>query len=443
MLSIEDNETLCRVGPGTPMGNLFRRFWLPALLSREVAEPDGAPKRLRILSEDLVAFRDTGGRVGIVAAYCPHKLAMLFWGRNEEHGLRCAYHGWKFDADGYCVDLPNVADADTIKRKMGITSYPTREAGGVVWVYMGPDHLEPELPALEWTELPEPQVQVSRWLQCSNWAQGMEGEIDSSHVSFLHRANKPEHGLPDAFTSYLPGLIDGAPELTVKETPYGYVAGARRQTDQPGEYFWRVTQWLVPMFSLIANSSYPRSGRAWVPVDDDHVTTFGYMFNAERPFNDAELAELERGTFFPPRMTPGAHRLPNGYIIDTFLPDANSGNDYLIDRDIQTDGNYTGIFGVNEQDRCIQETLPAAEGNVQGSIVDRSRERLVASDVPVITARRILLDLARALEAGIEPTQAGQGDLYAVRSLAATSPHREFEPFLDAFHTRVMTLQPE
>jgi len=441
MLSHEDNERLCRTGAGTPMGNLFRRFWLPAMLSSEAPAPDSPPRRLRILGEDLVGFRDSAGRIGIISAYCPHKLAQLFWGRNEECGLRCPYHGWKFDVDGNCVDLPNVENAQNVKRKMGVTAYPTREAGGVVWVYMGPTDRMPELPGLEWTGLPESQVKVHRWLQCTNWAQGMEGEIDTSHVSFLHRHHSPDFALPPELTSYgPPAPVDGAPEITLKETGYGFVYGARRKTMAEDEYFWRLTQWLAPMYSLIANHRYPRTGRAWVPVDDYNVMTFGYCFHAERDLSEIEMQKLEEGSFFPPRLRPGSWRLDDGYIIDAWLPMANAGNDFLIDRDIQKSGNYTGIYGTNEQDRAIQESLLSIPGVRQGGLVDRSRERLVASDVPVITARKILLKLARDLEAGIEPPQPGDSDLYKVRAIAALSQHDDFEAFLSA-HRRDIELR--
>ena len=442
MLSHEDNERLCRVGPGTPMGTLFRRFWLPALLVTEVAEANSPPKRLRILGEDLVAFRDTMGRVGIVDAYCPHKLAQLFWGRNEDCGLRCAYHGWMFDVAGHCVDIPNVAAAENIQRKIRITAYPTREAGGVVWIYMGPADREPTLPAMEWTELDDDRVHVSRWMQCSNWAQGMEGEIDSTHISFLHSATLDELKLPRPFSAATPNVVAGAPHLTLRETGYGFIYGARRATTGSDEYFWRITQWLVPMFSLIANQNYPRGGRAWVPVDDDHVTTFAYMFNGERPFTEAERGALDTGFYFPPRLSPGAYALPDGYVIDTFVPSANKGNDYLIDRDLQRTGNFTGIFGTNEQDRAIQETMRGVPGARHGGIADRSRERLVGSDTPVITARKILLRLAAALEAGIEPPQATESDLYRVRAIATVSGHTEFDDFLAAHHDAVTAPSP-
>lgn len=430
MLSHEDNERLCRVGPGTPMGNLFRRFWLPAMLSTEI-EPDSPPRRLRILGEDLVGFRDSDGRAGIIDAYCPHKLAQLFWGRNEECGLRCPYHGWKFDVSGNCVDLPNVEDAANTKRKMGITGYPTREAGGIVWVYMGPKDKMPELPALEWAGLPAENVDMTRWLQCTNWLQGLEGEIDSSHVSFLHRVTEKEYELPPEFTSYgPPGPVDGAPSLTVRSTPYGFVCGSRRRTLKPDEFFWRITHWLVPFYSMIANHRYPRTGRAWVPVDDYNVMTFGYSFNAERAFTAHEREVLRKGAFFPPRITSAPYRLEDGYIIDTWIGDANAGNDFLMSRDMQRKGNYTGILGVNEQDRCIQESQRSIPGVRPGGFVDRSRERLVASDVAVITARKTLLKMVADLENGIDPPQVANPSVYKVHGTAILSKHAEFDAFL-------------
>lgn len=432
MLTREDNDRLCRTGPGTPMGNLFRRFWIPALLSCEIAAPDSPPKRLRILGEDLVAFRDSAGKVGVIDAYCPHRGAQLFWGRNEECGLRCPYHGWKFDVNGHCADLPNIQEGDATRDKISVIAYPAKEAGGMVWIYMGPPDKMPPLPAMEWTSLPVENLHVTRWLQCTNWFQGLEGEIDSSHVSFLHRALDAEHDLPPQFTSYgPPGPVDGAPKLTLKETPYGFVTGSRRRTVNEGEYFWRVTHWLAPMFSLIANHRYPRSGRAWVPVDDNHVMTFGYIFNAERAMTEEENSILDKGSFFPPRIVPGVHTLPDGYMIDTFLPQAHRGNDFLIDRAMQRTGNYTGIYGVNEQDRCIQESQRSVPGVRPGGFADRSRERLVASDVAVVTARRRLLRMIKELENGEEPEQPQHPQSYNVRAIAAVSRHDAFDNFFE------------
>lgn len=237
MLRTDANETLSRVGKGTRMGELFRRFWLPALLTSEVAKPDCPPVRLKILGEDLVAFRDTRGRVGIVQAYCSHRLASLFFGRNEECGLRCIYHGWKFDVDGACLETPNVpAGAPDIRSRVGITAYPVEERSGVVWVYMGPTEVRPPFPDIEYAALPDDHVYASRWLQRTNWSQGLEGEIDSSHISWLHRdfdkATTKQKGVGSQMTD------DAAPHIEIRQTKYGMVYGARRHHE--GAYQWRI-----------------------------------------------------------------------------------------------------------------------------------------------------------------------------------------------------------
>ena len=187
MLTQADNEMVTRTGPGTPMGELFRRFWQPVLLSSDLPGNDGDPQRIKVLGENLVAYRDTNGDVGVMDFYCPHRRAGMFFGRNEECGLRCVYHGWKFDKDGNCTDMPSEPAESNFKDKVKITAYPAKEAGTVVWIYMGPKELQPELPQFEWCTVPEGHVVVTRWLQQSNYLQAMEGEIDTSHVSFNHR----------------------------------------------------------------------------------------------------------------------------------------------------------------------------------------------------------------------------------------------------------------
>ncbi len=431
MLNNEDNELLCRVGKGTPMGNLLRRFWLPALLTSEIETPDGPPKRIRVMGEDLLVFRDSKGAVGIIDAYCPHKLAPLFFGRNEECGIRCAYNGWKFDVQGNCVDIPNLpstANAPALRQRAKLTSYPARESGGLVWIYMGPTELEPPLPGLEWLGVPPSHVQVARWIQRSNWAQGMEGEIDTSHVSFLHRS------LAAPLSPTLPSAMnDGAPVITLKETDYGFVYGARRQTETPGQYYWRVTQWFMPMFSMIPNDPgdlYPRGGRAWVPVDDEHVMIFTYSYRHGSPLAEEHRAIFAAGTGFPPPLERGAYQLPDGHVIDTFLPLATRENDYRIDRERQKTLTFAGVLAITDQDRSLQENMRSVPGSGPGKMVDRSREMLVPSDLPVITARRMLLKAAKDLARGVEPALARKPDSYKQRSVAAMSTEADFESLL-------------
>ena len=424
MLSKEENQLLTQTAPGTPMGELFRRFWLPALIPNELPEPDCPPVRLRILHEDLVAFRDTNGKVGILDALCPHRLAPLFFARNEECGLRCVYHGWKFDVDGNCVEMANEPPTSNFRDKVKIKVYPVEEWGGLIWVYMGPPHLKPELPQFEWARVPETHRHLARWLQTTNWAQGMEGEIDTSHISFLHRwmdmSQAPQRrNAQRAFT-----IVDGAPVLTLHQTDYGFVYGARRNTGN-GDYYWRVTQWLYPMWSVIAASTWPVGGRAWVPIDDENTNVFGYNYNPEAPLTEEQVEMIESGRAFPPRTTREKHMLADGTVIDHNVGVANKTNDFLIDRAMQRTVNFTGIWGVNEQDRGLQEGM--------GRIVDRSREHLGTADQATIAGRRALLRMARDLQEGIEPAIAHQGDKYRVRSLDIVSPEGDFNKFIE-FH---------
>jgi phenylpropionate dioxygenase-like ring-hydroxylating dioxygenase large terminal subunit len=314
---------------------------------------------------------------------------------------------------------------------MSIIAYPAKEAGGLVWVYMGAKDKMPAFPEFEWTHLPPNQVHTSRWIQRSNFMQGVEGEIDTSHVSFLHQ-HFDEDSSPLKGTGSDLVAFDGAPEITIKETSYGFTYGARRQLE--GKQFWRVTQWMAPMFSQIPrtpNTFDGVGGRAWVPIDDDNVTTFGYNFRVDRPFTHEELDWLNSGQVFPPRTQRGTIQLQQGQRIDTFLPVANIDNDYLIDRAAQKDINFSGIWGVNEQDRALQESM--AGGGTSPKAVDRSREHLVASDLAIVTARRVLLKMARDLQNGIEPLPAQDGKLYAVRAISRICDVADFDTFVAQF----------
>jgi phthalate 4,5-dioxygenase len=351
----ENNEIMTRVGAGTPMGDALRRFWIPALLSDELKR-DGAPARLRILGEDLVSFRDSDGRVGVVDAFCAHKRAPLFFGRNEKCGLRCVYHGWKYDVNGQCLDIPNIVPPDnyeTLVKRMSITAYDTEEAGGVVWVYMGPKDKKPALPRMEWMELPPEYVHVSRWLQRSNWLQMLEGELDSSHISFLH-VSDPSAGA-DLNRGFNYAARDGRPTIFIRETDYGFFYAARRTFED--QYYWRISHFLQPVWSSVSPASpenYYCNGRGACPVDDYNTVTFSYRYRVDRPLDDADMEEITSGRWFPPQMTRGTVEMPNGYCIDTFLPTQRKGNDYRIDRELQRTQSFSGIFGINTQDRAIQ-----------------------------------------------------------------------------------------
>jgi phthalate 4,5-dioxygenase len=422
MLTREDNELLCRVGPGTPMGELFRRFWLPALLAEELPEADCPPVRLRLLGEDLVAFRDSRGTVGVLDAHCPHRGAGLFFGRNEEAGLRCVYHGWKFDAAGSCVDMPSEPAESNFKHKVSVAAYPTREAGGVIWVYMGPAELEPAMPDLEWNRVPDGHHMVWKWYQETNYLQGYEGDIDSSHSSFLHSYLKPEESTNGGTISPTLKAMDKSPKLSVAETDYGIYYGARRAIGD-GQYNWRLTQALVPTYSMIPFITYPAGGRAWIPIDDDRTMTFYWSFNPEQALTDEDLAMRRTGRAFPPEVIPG-----------TFTAVRNKSNDYQIDREIQQTKTYTGIWGVNDQDRAIQESM--------GPIYDRRKEHLGTSDLAIIATRRVLLRTVKDLQQGIEPYLAHHPEAYAVRSLDVNTPLENLSDVVREFGDRLRTEVP-
>ncbi len=398
MLSQADNEYVTRTNAGTPMGEFIRRFWLPALLSEELPAPDCDPLRLRLLGEDLIAFRDTSGQVGLLASNCPHRGASLFFGRNEESGIRCVYHGWKFSIDGTCVDMPNEPAESDFKSKVKAVAYPTHERGGVVWAYMGPPELMHEVPDLEWSLVPAEHRFISKRLQQSNYLQAIEGGIDSSHISFLHSTFDPADRPLNSTGGAIPRFVaeDKHPRFEVLSTGYGHLVAARRDAG-PDDYYWRVSQYLVPVFQMIpAQKGGPVSGHAWVPIDDENCWAWSMTWHPDRSLNEAELAQYRSGT--------GIHARVDA----RYRPLANKDNDYQIDRQVQRTRTFSGIRGIGEQDMACQESM--------GAIYDRTQEHLGSSDTAVIAMRRQLLALARQLEEGVEPSMASRPDLYRVRS---------------------------
>jgi len=405
MLSREENELLTQTNAGTPTGEYFRRFWLPVLLPTEVPTPDCPPVRVRLLGEDLLAFRDTNGRVGLVDEFCAHRRASLFWGRNEECGLRCVYHGWKFDVSGTCVDMPNEPAEYGFGNKLRTTAYPTREYGGLVWAYMGPRGHEPELPKLEWARVADNQRYVSKRLQETNYLQAIEGGIDSSHSNFLH-ASLDAFRVTDSYVERVKNsgtlrakyhLLDKAPRFTVKKTDYGLVIGVRRNAEED-RYYWRLTQFLLPSHTMIPyEKGLAIHGHCWVPRDDQTCWVWTISWNPEAPLSAEEWKTIRDETFVHAQVDPV-----------TFRPVRNKENQYLLDREKQRTANMTGIHGFASQDQAIQESM--------GPVVDRTRERLGTSDTAIIAARRLLLQEIRELGQGREPFTARHGDVYWVRS---------------------------
>jgi phenylpropionate dioxygenase-like ring-hydroxylating dioxygenase large terminal subunit len=403
MLAHEDNERLTRVGPGTPMGSTMRRYWIPALLAWELPEPDCPPVRVKLLGEELVVFRDTRGRIGLLEERCPHRRASLYLGRNEECGLRCVYHGWKFDVDGRCVDMMNEPEEMAFAHKIRATAYPTVELGGVVWAYLGPPQRRPAVPQFAWTRAPATHRHVSKVIQESNWLQGLEGGIDTSHAPILHRVLSADSTRP-GFKPMDPFVRGKAPILEVDLTDYGYRYAGLRPLEG-GHVHVRAYHFVLPFHQIRPSrfdGSFPRTaGHVWVPMDDETTMVYNWEHSTTEPFSEED--RLER-------------RLGNGPLdVDqsTFRSRRNRENNYLQDRRVQRTETFTGIDGVNVQDRAVQESM--------GSIVDRSREHLGPADKAVIQARRLLLQAVRTVEAGgtppgVEPTY------YALRPAEAVLP---------------------
>jgi len=272
-----DNQFLTRIGPGTPMGDLLRQYWVPALQSTDLPAPDGAPLRVRLLGENLVAFRNTEGRVGLLNHVCPHRCASLFFARNEENGLRCLYHGWKFDIEGRCVDIPNEPPGSKLTEQIRVTGYPCVEKKGIVWAYLGPNRDNPPpLPELGWALVEPMRRGALRYQRACNWLQAMEGDFDSSHLSFLHLALDPKlQGTaenPQAGIDYYRNLarMDKQPLLEVQDTDVGVVYGARRDAE-PGKFYWRVTQFMLPFYTSVPGFGGKNRDKVWVPLDDEHT----------------------------------------------------------------------------------------------------------------------------------------------------------------------------
>ena len=269
MTSQRDSDVLRHTGADTAMGELLRQYWLPAAMSSEL-KADGDPVRLILLGEKLVAFRDTNGKVGVFDHRCPHRCASLFFGRNEEGGIRCVYHGWKFDSDGNCLDMANVPPHQDFKHKVHAKAYKTAERSGLIWVYMGDAKEAPELPDIEATLQPEEDLTISFVQRECNWVQALEGDIDTSHLGFLHlgAVSKKVYDPGDTDQNT---VANRAPEYVVRDTDFGVSYGAYRPSEDGGTY-WRYAHFLFPCWTLPPINPFDINvlARAWVPMDDTH-----------------------------------------------------------------------------------------------------------------------------------------------------------------------------
>ena len=394
MLSKENNERLTRVGPNEPMGRLMRAYWIPASFADAVAERDCPPVRVRLLGEDLVLFRDSAGKLGLLEEACPHRLASMFYGRNEGGGLRCVYHGLKFDVTGQCVDVPCVPRSTTpeqlahIKRTMRIASYPCIERAGLIWTFMG-DGAPPPFPDLEWTLVPDTHRYTSRHIQECNWLQALEGGFDAPHLTFLHGGDHK-----DNTRDVVPSFYE------VAQTDFGFIVATGREI-VPEIVHWNLNIMLMPFHKII--STAPAAAHMWVPIDDATTMLYSIDFHPDRPLNESEIKRASGGDWIHTENEPGADHAIR-----------NRANDYLIDRKLQASGaSFTGIKGFGTQDCAVQESM--------GAIVDRSRERLLIGDTAIVKLRRLLLQALRDRDEGKPPPGLDPGS-YRVRSLRCELP---------------------
>jgi phthalate 4,5-dioxygenase len=381
MLSKEQNEILTRVGPGTPMGNLLREFWTPAIRSARL-EKDGPPQRVRLFGQDFVAFRDSNGKVGFLDEGCPHRGVSLALGRNEECGLRCIFHGWKINVEGEVVEIPSEPVGSNLASKVRVNHYPTQEAGGVVWVWLGKSEKRPQFPAFDFVNYPPENIVARKAIIPCNWVQLLEGALDSSHVSSLHQSWLT-HG-SNMMSGPHPGVMGAlSVKYEINDRPYGYMANARRLLPG-GIQVNRKTEFILPWFTMIPTTLKTLKGvLAVVPIDDENTHFWDFSWDTAGPIDVATIDKLRNS----------GKRSPD--LDNYFQPRFGADKVWGQDREMMKEGHYTGFIALSFEDYAVQES--------QGTIADRSKEHLGTSDVAIIRMRRIMLDMARDFQQGKLP----------------------------------------
>jgi phenylpropionate dioxygenase-like ring-hydroxylating dioxygenase large terminal subunit len=408
MLSREENELLTRVHADRPMGRLFRRYWIPALLSGEIPEPDCPPVRVRLLGEDLIAFRDSQARIGLVGEHCAHRGTSLFYGRNEECGLRCIYHGWKYDIEGNVLETPAEPAGSQLKNKVRHTAYSCVEAGGMVFAYLGPGEQKPLFPTYAWLGVPQNQIYIAKSLLECNYLQALDGDCDSSHLNFLHKIFKPDgrHG----FLRY----EDQSPDFEIDQMEFGFRVAAIRKI-APDKRYVRLSQFVMPFIGCVpvgreVDGKLDGFKAVYqVPADDHHTWRYDFFFKWSKPMTKDDSSKRD-------------------FVGADYRKLRNLSNNYLQDRQMQKTVNFTGIEEFLNQDACATESM--------GPIVDRTKEHLGASDSYVIQVRRFLLKAVKDLQAGKQPAglvyDAAQADFARIRcDVAYLSPNVSWRTFFD------------
>jgi len=417
MLSPEDNEIITHCGPGTTMGNLMREYWIPAVQSAELPKPDCPPVRIRLLSENLIAFRATSGKVGLVADACPHRGASMFFGRNEGEGLRCVYHGWKFDTTGACTDMMNEPTGSSFPSRVKIPAYPCAERNGVIWTYMGPRSTPPPLPDLEANMVVNGEPKVRTTMNYYNWLQGMENNMDTSHQAILHfGALTPDVvNHPDfkdrTDVKYFIG--DRAPIFDVRDNEVGVSAGAHRPAG-PDNFYWKTAHWLFPFYTMgpVVHLGSTAQFSATVPIDDFHCMSWGMTTTVNKELMDGMVRGQGTGRPNQPNTTDWLGRFRNAQTLEKEV-------DFNLNREQQSEGaptlqGWTGLIDINAQDEAMRWSQGRADND---GIVDRSKEHLTQTDAEIIRVRRRLLDAAKALrDQGSTPPGVDNPRGYRLRS---------------------------
>jgi len=411
--SREENEALTKVGPGSLVGDLFRQYWIPVLPTSFLDQPNGNPRRVKLLGENLVLFRSGRGEIGLIGAYCSHRLAPLFFGRIEDDGLRCPYHGWKYAASGQCTEMPNVPPEQQFKSDIKHPGYPCVVKGGIVWTFMGGTAELPAVPDFEFLNVPEDQRFYRLFQQDCNYLQALEGGIDPTHVMWLHspydlgddKIAEEHQGAQQRVANKSGTRTPMAIEIV--GTPAGFMYGTKRPMGE-SKNLWRINQFLLPFYTMPPGSDL-RGARIWLPIDDENCIKWMIQWFPSRAVKESSKETVRNQD---QEMYASPTHEPYGFI----RPKAQRTNDYLINWDIHGTRRM-GIAGVNLQDKCVTEN----EG--PGPILDRTKENLCSADMTTIKARRMLLNAAKALrENGVVPPGAREAALYRVRAVSKVIP---------------------
>ncbi len=397
MLSTENNDLLTRVTGDAPMARFMKNFWIPAIRSARL-EKNGAPIRVRLFGHNYVAFRGEDGKVGILDEACPHRRVSLTLARNEDNALTCLYHGWKFDNQGNVIDAPT-EPPDRVQafcKKVPLKYYPSREAGGIVWTWIG-EGLPTQFPDFEFNNLPDSHLLIRIAEIDCNWLQVLEGTVDSAHVSMLHQSWVEKVGATVSNTKY-----DLAPRYVIDKQPYGYRAGALRSMPDGSQYV-RISEYVQPWYSFIPKAPHETHiGSFVIPVDDHKCVQWFVFYNYQRELTFEDVAVTERQFGIDPNNSP-----------DNFYEGSRNGR-WDQDR-TQLDKHFTGMYGVLVEDYIIAESM--------GPISDRSNEYLGSSDAFITKIRHHLLKALKDMDNGVTPLGLDQEiDYRSIRSTNGMLP---------------------